>query len=241
MTWHDGFSRLLRRVRRGWQRNGLFGFLHLVLRNLSYGIRSAVKGGVPERRVDGFDRRHGTDTGGIREAGSLDVASRNSLHANRYQATDDDLLEAIFSDMKIDFSRYTFIDFGSGKGRVLLKASFYPFRKIVGLEFSSELHETALDNVRIFSDPNQQCHRIQPECRDATEYDLPETPLVCYFYNPFDATVMEKVVGRLAEHRKSNGVPVIVIYVDPVHRSVFERTGIFKLARDHPQFIQLMA
>ncbi len=36
--------------------------------------------------------------------------------------------------LPIEFNQFTFIDLGSGKGRTLLMASDFPFRKILGVE-----------------------------------------------------------------------------------------------------------
>jgi hypothetical protein len=45
--------------------------------------------------------------------------------------------------LKIDPRDFTFTDFGSGEGRVLLIAAGLPFRAVVGVEFSAELNEIA--------------------------------------------------------------------------------------------------
>src|SRR5262245_37566835 len=37
-------------------------------------------------------------------------------------------------------SNDVFIDFGSGKGRVVIQAAMYPFRKVIGIELASDLH-----------------------------------------------------------------------------------------------------
>ena len=45
-----------------------------------------------------------------------------------YQPTDAAKFHEMLGRLQIDFSQFTFIDIGSGKGRVLLMASDYPFR-----------------------------------------------------------------------------------------------------------------
>ena len=44
--------------------------------------------------------------------------------------------------------QFTFVDIGSGKGRTLLMASQFPFRKIVGVELIAELHQRDQENLR---------------------------------------------------------------------------------------------
>ncbi len=41
-----------------------------------------------------------------------------------------------------------FVDIGSGKGRVLIAAAEHPFLQVAGVEYSKELHEAALNNIR---------------------------------------------------------------------------------------------
>ena len=57
-----------------------------------------------------------------------------------YQPTDAALFQEMMASLPIDFSEFTFMDLGSGKGRTLLMASEYPFRRIVGVEILPELH-----------------------------------------------------------------------------------------------------
>jgi len=47
---------------------------------------------------------------------------------------------------------FTLIDLGSGKGRVLLMASDYPFKRIIGVEFMPELHRVAEGNIRKYAE-----------------------------------------------------------------------------------------
>jgi tRNA G46 methylase TrmB len=48
------------------------------------------------------------------------------------------------SRLNISFEDFTFFDFGSGKGRALHLASEFPFKNIIGVEFSSKLHARSL-------------------------------------------------------------------------------------------------
>jgi len=47
----------------------------------------------------------------------------------------------VLEKLSINHSEFTFIDFGSGKGRVLFLASEYPYKKIIGVELARMLHE----------------------------------------------------------------------------------------------------
>ena len=64
-----------------------------------------------------------------------------------YQPTDAGLFQEMMAILPIDFREFTFVDLGSGKGRTLLMASEYPFRRIVGVEILPELHRAAEENI----------------------------------------------------------------------------------------------
>lgn len=90
---------------------------------------------------------------------------------------------------------YTFIDFGSGKGRVLLMAARLGFKRLYGIELRQELHEQACRNFQKFRRADG-CE-MESVHVDATEYEFPHEKLVLFFFNPFGSTVMEKVLGNL--------------------------------------------
>jgi hypothetical protein len=97
----------------------------------------------------------------------------------------------------LDYSSYSFVDFGSGKGRMLLVAAEYPFRQIQGIEFATELHECAKENIRRYRCRRQKCANIESLNLNAMDYHFPDQNLVLYFFNPFGRAVMEAVLGRL--------------------------------------------
>jgi hypothetical protein len=100
--------------------------------------------------LDGsFDRIYGTDTSGVIKLKDLENKPKNVELATWYEATSTKIFEQIMSYLEINFGEFQFIDFGSGKGRVLLLAAQYGFEKVIGIEFSPELHQIAIDNIQI--------------------------------------------------------------------------------------------
>ena len=68
-----------------------------------------------------------------------------------YQPIEAEIFREMMNRLAIDFSRLTFIDIGSGKGRALLLASEYPFRRIIGIELLPDLNRIAQENIRAYS------------------------------------------------------------------------------------------
>jgi SAM-dependent methyltransferase len=106
----------------------------------------------------------------------------------------------------------TFIDLGSGKGRALLMAAPYGFKRIVGVEFMPEWHRVAQENIRRFTAANPSAPPIESLCMEALDFDFPADPLVVYLFNPFPEPLFAAVLERLRKSLLKNLRPVIVAY-----------------------------
>ena len=79
------------------------------------------------RRELEFDAMHGLDTRGILLPNQTDVRGDNWIFGSRYQGIDPAPFVQVLSQLSIDHERFTFIDFGSGKGRAIFLAMSYQF------------------------------------------------------------------------------------------------------------------
>ncbi|MFX0194936.1 MAG: hypothetical protein ACFFCW_02345 [Candidatus Hodarchaeota archaeon] len=132
-----------------------------------------------------FDKRFRVDTAGYIAPEKLDISYHRKKQAIQYQPTASVAFSLALSELPINYRDYVFVDYGSGKGRALLLAAHFPFKRIVGVELSNELHQIAQDNIsRILTQP-VKCRNIISVCEDATAFDLPNDPLVIYFFHPF--------------------------------------------------------
>jgi len=123
--------------------------------------------------------------------------------------------------LSIDHSNFAFVDIGAGKGRVLLMAAQYSFRKIIGVEFSPKLCDIARRNLSVC-----RC-RAEIVCMDATEYVFPDDPVVVYMCNPFSIEPMRKVAQNLEQSLVANPRPVYVVYWNAFHPEPFLESPYF--------------
>lgn len=149
------------------------------------------------RREREFDARHAIDTAGVAHLRTLEIQSANRDFGVRYEATNPEWFRDLVGSLPIDYREFLFVDFGAGKGRALALASEFPFRRIVGVEFSPELADVARRNVASFRSERQQCLEFEVVCSDAVEFELPRDPAVLYFYNPFGEPVLSRVLGNI--------------------------------------------
>jgi SAM-dependent methyltransferase len=164
-----------------------------------------------------FDGRYGIDTSGVIDgAVALDVSSEHGMNATGYQAIQIPVFRQILRDLPVDPAGYAFMDFGSGKGRALMMAAEYGFKRVIGVEFSPMLHETARRNIENFRMRNPAASEIVLECRDAAAAEIPRENLVCFLYNPFDCAVMRKLLANLEGAHWANKLPMVIVYRNPV-------------------------
>lgn len=118
-----------------------------------------------------------------------------------------------------DFSRYTFIDMGSGKGRMLFVAAERPFKKVVGVEFAGNLHEIARENVWRRNRHQQKCGEIEPVQADAAAFEFPAGNLVVYIFNPFGPDIFARMMANLnlSLQQSPRHAVLLMLYPNPIH------------------------
>lgn len=172
----------------------------------------AVRG----RWMAAADRRreapYGVSSEGRIALHELAIDSENRTLGFPYVPSPGRLVDTLLFNLEEDLSRFDFIDFGSGKGRVLLVASHYPFRQVVGVEFSPELHEIAQENIRRYQSPARRCQAVHSICADATTFGLPKHACVLYFNNPFGGPIFARVLHNLQVAREPAHPKVYVFY-----------------------------
>lgn len=151
-----------------------------------------------------------------------------------YQPTEPGAFQEMIKSLKLDLREFTFIDLGSGKGRTLLMAAEFPFRRIVGVELVRELHEVAQRNVAALAEPDAS--RIELRCEDARDYDFPREPVLLYLFNPLPAPALEEMIERLRASCQSNPRPVRVIYHNPLSERVLADSGFLNKVSGTEQF-----
>lgn len=198
--------------------------LRLVRKNLLYEVRWYLD--------RSFDRKYGTQTSAVRELDSLNIVSENMRHGVYYEPTPTKIFLQILSQLNARFEDFIFCDYGSGMGRTLLLASRFPFKRIIGVEFSDVLHRQAVENIRGYRNPDQRCTDLVSICMDAVDFVLPLEPAVLFFYNPFNAPVMKQVLGNIYESWLARKRRIVLVYYNPQHADLIENLGFLPFKRE---------
>jgi len=163
-----------------------------------------------------------------------------------YQPTEPTLFGEMIESLmqvapKINLSEFTFIDIGSGKGRVLLMASQYPFRRILGIELLPELHRAAKENIGKYKSDSQRCFAIDCVLGDGGEFAFPAESTVLYLFNPLSESGLVRMIMNLEQSLRENPRPVFVLYHNPLLEHVLTRNRVITRiagAREYSIFSQ---
>ncbi|MEO6452577.1 MAG: class I SAM-dependent methyltransferase [Ginsengibacter sp.] len=177
-------------------------------------IRHEVKG----------EKKYVIATSELNDLKKLSLKGNNFIHAENYQGANYFLLEKLFSHMQSINANNNIVDYGCGKGRVLVVAASYGFKKIIGIEFARELCEMAKKNIlRLqYNFPEKFFNVIHA---DAVDYLIEDDINVFFFFNPFNEIVMLTVVKNILRSLKINPREVYAVYLNPVHKEIFMSAG----------------
>jgi SAM-dependent methyltransferase len=217
-------------IRTWWQEQPKAARIGLRLRRLAEIGREFVRDSLPDRKRQrfgdaGYDWDYRVDTT------SANVGWRARLIGllnSSYQPIEAEIFREILTNAAIDFSPFTFIDVGSGKGRALLLGSEFSFHRIIGIELLPELNHIAEENVRKFAEAQDRVLPIETICGDATEFEFPDEPLVVYLFHPLTEAGFRKVLFNLQSSLKEHPRPTLVIYINPVFEMILAAIRDFK-------------
>jgi SAM-dependent methyltransferase len=214
--------------------NGVGHAASLLIRNLREFARDSAPSRRRQRYGDmDYDWEHRVNT----TSGTVGWRARLlGLFHSPYQPTEPDLFREMMARLPIEYERFTFIDLGSGKGRTLLMASEYPFKRIVGVEVVAELHRAAQENIQAYKSPTQQCSEIQAVCADARDFELPEEPLVLYLFNPLPEAALRQLIDRLGKSLARSPRAVWIVYHHPMHEPALAASPFLEKAGSTPYY-----
>jgi SAM-dependent methyltransferase len=158
-----------------------------------------------------FDLLHGTDTGGCISTTNLAAAALSTIYSSGYLGIPASTLQPALAALPIKHQDFSFIDLGCGKGRALLVAAQFPFRRLFGVEITDELCDVARANVAL--NPAWR-NRISIVNQDATTYVYPDGPLVLYLYYPFLVPVLRRVLSNLVRQLRRSRRPAYLLQAD---------------------------
>ena len=126
----------------------------------------------------------------------IQTCGRDELGADEYhhpyEPTPYSVLERLASSGFIG-KNDAVLDSGCGKGRVGFFLSYRTKAKTIGIEYDERIYESALENQK------NAKSKATFVLTKAEEYEVPAEVNRCYFFNPFSAEILHKVMARIME------------------------------------------
>jgi SAM-dependent methyltransferase len=180
-----------------------------------------------------FDWRHGLDTCTASALDAFTITSENRQHGCRYQPTRLLPLRKFLRIFRPKFpAESVLVDFGCGKGRVLLVASEFGFREVRGIEFAHELCDIARKNFSIYQARRATGTTCQIIEMDVTQYAIRPEENVFFMFNPFDEVILERVLNNIASSVQQHRRNIWIIYCLPTGARLLDRRSDFLRQQD---------
>ena len=177
-----------------------------------------------------FERKLGVSTGIVIPVDRLDYGDEAKSHAQPYFPSSYLFLTETLGAGQVDCRDQILVDFGCGMGRVLLFASMLPFKRIIGVELSNALCETARENLKqLYARQDKSAPEWSVVNADVRTFPIPHDATIFYMANPFDASVLEIVLDNIEKSLRQADRQCYLIYANPQHETLLQRPGFRKL------------
>ena len=141
--------------------------------------------------------------------GGRDESNADEYH-HPYEPTDYRVLERLVGSGLIGQENVV-LDYGCGKGRVDFFLSYRTKANTIGIEYDARIYQDALENR------NTVISRVKPQfvLTGAEEYAVPRSVDRCYFFNPFSAEILHKVMARILESYYASPREMLLFFYFP--------------------------
>jgi 16S rRNA G966 N2-methylase RsmD len=106
------------------------------------------------------------------------------------------------------------------------------FRRVIGVEFSRELVDVSRKNLEIFKRKTKSKSEFEIIHMDAAEYEIPSDANLLYFSNPFDETLIAKVIENILKSLEKSPREIVVLHLHPQGNMAFVNHPRFHLERE---------
>jgi precorrin-6B methylase 2 len=127
----------------------------------------------------------------------------------------------------------TFIDYGSGAGRVLVMVAVTcRFRRVVGIELSPQLNDFARKNIDMLR-ARAACSPVDLVAMDAAAYAVPDDASVLFFADSFGGEILASVCRNIRESLRR--APRRLVFIGYNHESLGRLTS----QMDHCEWLRV--
>lgn len=144
-----------------------------------------------------------------------------------YQGASYFVLFRLFKELDERVKAFSFMDIGSGKGRVVFVAEYFGFNDLTGIELNEDLVKEANNNLQSYIS-KRNTSQIRFKAANAIEFDYKNLKAVYFLFNPFSGEILKKVLEKIIS---ASTHETWFIYMNPLYKDVFKNLGIQEVKR----------
>jgi SAM-dependent methyltransferase len=172
-----------------------------------------------------FDREYGIETSGFIEARVLAPDPETGKSMQCYGGSQPGIVRRVLATLP-DKSGFTFVDLGCGKGRVLVIASEFNFKEIIGVDIAKPVLDKARANAALLRKAYPGRTPIRLVHGNAFKLMPEGDKLVFYLYHPFGREGVEQFVAGLEDRIRNESAQVFVVYCNPVWAGILDHSRV---------------
>lgn len=184
------------------------------------------------------------NAGGRMPAARLNGTGMSRQLAAEHAPVSGYLFRLAMANLPEDLSEFTFVDLGSGRGRIVCLALLFNFRNVLGVEFAERLHREATLNIHAtLATGRVRCDSITSVVANGTSLPVPNTPCVFYIDEMPNGRKLHKLLNDIRVSYIRNPRTVMVICYNPIYQSLLDETDFLRLVRLRPlcRLVHLLA
>ncbi len=155
---------------------------------------------------------------------TLQIKKSDDKDNFHYQGASYLILLELLKKLPGELKNKIFVDYGSGKGRVLFCAEFTGFNNLLGVELDKELIDEAMQNIKTYSKKRKESKFIFVH-QNALDFEIPNEAQVFFFFNPFSDNIMQKVADNILRSFRSYERDIYIVYMNPQFKEVWSHKG----------------
>jgi len=122
---------------------------------------------------------------------------------------------AVLKKIPIPSCQVVFLDYGTGKGRAVVTAATFPYKRVLGVEVVEELIEIARHNLERMN--HKKAEQVQLYHLNAAKFCLSQDVNVIYFFNPFEGQVLQEVINQIYDSYTTHPRKMYIIFFNNDH------------------------
>jgi SAM-dependent methyltransferase len=168
--------------------------------------------------------KYGSNTFAPVELKNLTIVDGDVKKASRYEAVSFYMLEHLFTAFRKLSGNTSIVDLGCGKGRVMMVAAHFGFKRMTGIDFAKEVCEEARMNMvqkeKRFPDITWKVINENVE-----NYNITPDDSVFFMFNPFDQSVLKNFLRKLDISCDEFPRAIYFLYASPQHDRLLLNNG----------------